>query len=111
RLESTKSNGPWKDIVGIGQLNDVICRLSKEGWKMCVGVKDQMAWTFSEDEQYTTASFMAAVTALELGSPTTRLIFYNVWHGLVPLEMLMWFILTGPKNKGCAVKEKCHRTR
>ncbi|MED6157660.1 hypothetical protein PIB30_025280 [Stylosanthes scabra] len=40
---------------------------------------------------------MEAATAMELGVPTMKHVFDNVWHGLVPprVEMLTWFALTG----------------
>ncbi|MED6179740.1 hypothetical protein PIB30_003539 [Stylosanthes scabra] len=79
-------------------------------WQRCV--KDQIAWTFSEDGQYTTKSFIDAVNKSEFGNLTMKHIFDNVWRRVVPprVEMPLWFILSdGLKKKDVLLRRQIIR--
>ncbi|MED6199465.1 hypothetical protein PIB30_076185 [Stylosanthes scabra] len=77
--EGTKSNGQWKDIVGISKKNSLIEQLSKEGWRMCVGngIQDKATWMFGTNGKYSIRSFVLAATGRLLGTPTVNNLFDN----------------------------------
>ncbi|MED6217499.1 hypothetical protein PIB30_018309 [Stylosanthes scabra] len=98
----SKSNGTWKDIVGIAQKSTLIEQLCKEGWRMCVGdVKRIKYWDNvwigdtplreSEDGKYSVKSFVLAAMGRELGVPRVKHVYDNIWRGLVPRESRCYF--------------------
>ncbi|MED6200441.1 hypothetical protein PIB30_085119 [Stylosanthes scabra] len=88
-------NGSWKS----GGTREA--ELWEESKNHCIaGIKDKSTWAFGDDRKYTVKSFVLTAIGRELGVPTLKHVYDNIWCGLVPprIEMRVWFVLTGGLN-------------
>ncbi|MED6222597.1 hypothetical protein PIB30_065858 [Stylosanthes scabra] len=96
---STKCNGPWKDIIEVINGNEKYKELYREGWRMCIADeksnRDKLQWMHSANGQYSVMFFIDAATSKIYGVLAMKHVYDGIWQGLVQprVELTTWFIL------------------